>query len=142
MMSAGGAEWVREYVDGGSSGSSGITERHILRNDIVRVARAALDREDPVIYPLGKARKKAARGPHRPIPRLALVDMACLSQRSMSFIAISFGWVVERHGTMKVPDRQRKRIGEALGESLDVIGEAWHERGLVPPGDLAGLDVE
>lgn len=142
VLKAGGGQWLQEYVDGGSTGSGGLNEKRFMRMAMVKTARDALDRMPMCRYPLGPKRAKGRRGNHRPIPMLTLIDYVTISSRTLSHIAVIYGWTMQRRERVVVPDRQRKYIGAALAFGLDMIGQAWEDGGMQPPSGLGDLDVE
>ncbi|MCG8670100.1 MAG: hypothetical protein MI867_11845 [Pseudomonadales bacterium] len=142
VLCAGGSSWLQEFVDGGSSGSGGLNERRFMRMSMVSVARDALDQMPMCRYPLGSKRAKGRRGRHRPIPMLTLIDWVTIGSRSLSFIGVNYGWTMQRRERTIVPDRQRKHIAAALANGLDVIGQAWEDNDMQPPGGISDVDVE
>lgn len=142
VLCAGGASWLREFVDSGSSGSGGISERRLMRMSMVRVAREALDGLPMCRYPLGAKRAKGRRGRHRPIPILTLVDWVTISSRTLSFVGVSYDWTMQRRERIIVPDRQRKTIAAALALGLDTIGQAWEDNSMQTPSGIADVDIE
>ena len=146
-MKAGGSEFLREKVSGGSSGSGGASERHIYKMALVRLAHHALNEMPKFTYPLGKPRGKQKIGQHRPIGARELADLICVEGQSFEYIALSRGWWVERIGKdgaarAVVPDRQRKAIAEALRQVLEGIDSIWKDHGMGPPYETSGIDVE
>lgn len=140
VAKAGGAQWVREFVDRQPT-SGGINAAKMDRARMVDVARYALDSAASATYRIGK-NVRAVTGRHLPIPARITVDLTCIWQRPVTFIAIQYGWTVVRSGAIVVPDRQRKAIGEALAFNLEIIGDAWHENDMLVPAQFGALDVE
>jgi hypothetical protein len=137
---AGGPEWIREHVDKGTSGSGGYSERVAMIGAMVSAAQDALRKAGSLRYVLGKSRTKT--GSHKPIPMLEVVNYVCVMGRSADFIALMYGWHVERSGKVLVPDRQRKRITAGLRDALDVIADDWQERGFTIPAELSMIEVD
>ena len=138
---AGGSEWIREFVDGGSAGSGGASERQFAKMAMVVAARKGVEKMPRIRYQLGKSRK-VWRGKHSPIRVLDIVDAICVYGRPIEFVAIANGWVTERGGKIVAPDRQRKRIAAGLRHGLDTIVDAWSHHDLAAPYDLSMVEVE
>lgn len=141
LVSAGGSEWIREYVDGGQVASGGTVIHQMAGLVMIRVARQTLEIMPPLRHRTGPPRK-AKPGPHKPIPVMSIVDQVCVWGRSVDFIAITHGWFVMRGQRVIVPTRQRKAIVSALIDGLDAIGDAWQENGQTIPASLSMIEVE
>lgn len=136
----GSTEFLREFVDGGGIGGNGFSEKQATIVNMVLVAQAALEARQPLRYILGKPRPGTKRGSHRPIRPLTLVNNVCVYGLSASAVALQHRWTITKAGKTKVPDRQRKKIGEELSLSLNAISVAWSENGMNVP--YSNIEVE
>ena len=143
----GSSEFLKVFVDGGSSGGGGATERQIQMLRMVDTARAALKAIPAFRYPIGTRRGEGQVGNHGPVKAQYLADAVCVNGWSLDAVSLVSGWWVERRdkqGRMGrvVPDRQRKAVAEALRVALDGIDAAWQDRGYSAPYDFGGIEVE
>lgn len=133
INSAGGAEFLREHVDGGSSGGGGYNERAIEMASKVRVAADSMKRMPLITYPVGTPRSGAKAGRHTPIKHGSLVILICVEGLSLYQVGWMHGWTSTQGGKVVVPDRQKKRISAAFGDALDAISDGWAEAGMRVP---------
>ena len=113
---------------------------------MVGCAAKALSAAEPISYPKGKPRGSNILGRHNPITPLAMAQLVCVSQRTLSHVALAYGWTRipiknGKWGRPQVPDRQRKELAEALRTTLDVIADAWHEGGYRVPHEFGTVEV-
>lgn len=132
-----GSNLLRERVDSTPTGASGVSEGLVHRSQMIACAVQALKDTPTITYKVGAARN-CVMGGHKPISRLVLASMVCTQQRTLSQVAITFGWVriPVKDGqwqTRKVPDRQRKHLSQALADTIDLISDAWEEGGYKVP---------
>lgn len=145
--SAGGAEFLREFVDKSpTSGGGGTAHKvHIMR--MVEVARKAAQGLPVIVYPVGRSRGYGFVGPHKPVSHLKLIEGICVRGVSLQTIAVEHGWLVERmggkaQGKREVPDRQRKRLAAELCVVLDTVSDAWDSKGYSIPYEFTRLVVK
>jgi hypothetical protein len=144
---AGGAEFLREFVDRSPGSGGGATEHHLHIARMVEVAQRALTAQPAVVYAIGRSRGLGYVGQHRPVKARDLVDSMCVYGISIQLIAANHGWQVERMGGKKqgkreVPVRQRERLSDAMRDLLDVVDGAWQERGYSIPFEMTRLVVK
>jgi hypothetical protein len=139
---AGSSEFLREHVDGGSAGAGGVTERQIEMLRMVSSARKAVQRLAAFKYPVGPARGDKRVGRHAPIPAIEIMDSVCIFAWTLTALAVSHEWIVERNGQMVVPDRQRKALAANLAEVLDAVADAWDARGFRVPAHFGQIEVD
>lgn len=132
INSGGGAEFLKEHVDGGS-GSSGYNERSVDMASKVRVAGDAMAKLPLISYKLGTPRNGAKVGLHKPIKHGSLVLLICVDGLSLYQVGWMHGWTSQHGGKVVVPDRQKKRISSEFGVALDAISDGWAEAGLKVP---------
>lgn len=132
INSAGGAEFLKEHVDGGS-GSTGYNERSVDMAGKVRVALEGMSKLRLIKYPVGKPRNGAKVGKHKPFKHGQLVILICVGGLSLYQVGFMHGWTSQHGGKVVVPDRQRKRISAEFGVALDAISDVWAEAGLKVP---------
>ena len=137
-------EFIREYVDGGGIGGSGYSERQAMISSMVTVARSALSDLPKVEYKRIKPKSTARVGLHVAVPALVLTDAICIHGHTTTSVAIRFQWFVyrQKRAVPTVPDRQRKKLFAGLKDSLNVIGDAWHEAGMNVPAQFGTIEVE
>lgn len=143
----GSSEFLKIFVDGGSSGGGGVTEKQVQMLRMVDTARSALARMPAFTYPVGRRRGNDRMGDHRPVKAQIVADAICISGLSLDAVSLKHGWWVERRDKggklgIVVPDRQRKAMAEALRVVLDGIDDAWQERGYSAPYDFGGIETE
>lgn len=146
-QSGGSSEFLKIFVDGGSSGSGGATERQIQMIRMIEVAHAALEQMPAFTYPVGKSRGGGQVGPHKPIPARHIADSVCVLGWSLDAIALTSGWWTERrdkrgHLGHVVPDRQSKAMTVAFKAVMDWIDSAWQDKGMSAPYEFGGIEVE
>jgi hypothetical protein len=139
---AGGSEFLREHVDGGSTGAGGVTERQIEMLRMVSSARKSVQRLAAFTYPVGSARGEKRVGRHTPIPAIEIMDAVCIFAWTLTAVAVAHQWIVERNGQMVVPDRQRKALAANLADVLDVVADAWDARGFRVPAHFGQIEVD
>ena len=133
ITGAGGAVFLREFVDSGTSGGGGASERTMHMMAMVAVARESVGKMGVFRYPIGAARGEKRVGRHDPVPAIDLLDAVCIWGWSLSAVAISAGWLVDRNGRMVVADRQRKAVAAHLVAVLEAVADAWDDRGYQVP---------
>jgi len=145
----GSSEFLKVFVDGGSSGSGGYSESQAMVISVIDVANEALGDLSILRYRIGKRHgdDKLKMGPHHGIDMTRLAHGICVMGFSLEHIALNNGWWVERRddkGSLKivVPDRQRKAVAEGLRVALDAIDAAWDAWGFSPPFEFGGVEVE
>ena len=143
-----GGEFMREYVDSTPTGGGGVSEAVLHRSQMVECADQALKALPKFKYPKGKPRStKFVLDTHQPISALALVQLICRDERTLSFAGLTYGWCripVEggKFGRKKVPDRQRKALAAHLATSIEAIRESWEEVGYVVPWEFMQIRVK
>lgn len=143
-----GGEFLREYVDSTPTAGGGVSEAILHRSMMIDCADKALKAMPKFKYPVGKPRSaKFILGTHQPVSPLALVQMICRDERTLSFTALTYGWCrirVEggKFGTRKVPDRQRKALASHLADSIEVIRETWEDSGYAIPWEFMQVRVK
>lgn len=149
-FTGGSSEFLREFVDGGSAAGGGYSERQAHIVSMITCAQVALKKLQPVTYERGKSRKKILVGRHLPVHPLTIIEATCVNGYSIDYIAITHQWVVCRKNDEKqtvakraiVPVRQRKRLSQALRDSLNVIADTWHDNGFSIPHQFGSIEVE
>ncbi|MBO9398746.1 hypothetical protein J7400_18900 [Shimia sp. R9_2] len=132
-----GSNILRERVDSTPTGAAGVSEGLVYRSQMVACAVKVLQAAPKITYKVGTARN-CVMGNHKPISCLELASKVCTQQRTLSQVAITFGWVriPVKDGqwqSPKVPDRQRKHLSQALADTIDMISDAWEEGGYKVP---------
>jgi len=145
-MSGAGSEFLREYVDTSSTGGGGYSEAKAHKMMMVGCASKALAAAKPFTYPKGKHRGANILGRHNPIIPLALAQLVCVSQRTLSHIALAHGWTRipikdGSWGRPALPDWQRKELAEALRTTLDIIADTWEESGYRVPYEFGTVEA-
>lgn len=143
----GSSEFLKIFVDGGSTGGGGATEKQIQMIRMVDCARGALIGLPDFRYKVGQSRGELKVGPHNAVTATFIADALCINGWSLDAIGILRGWWVERrdskgHIARVVPDRQRKALAEALRVVLDGIDTAWQAKGYEVPFEIGGIEVE
>ncbi|GAA6162585.1 hypothetical protein NBRC116590_02890 [Pelagimonas sp. KU-00592-HH] len=126
-----GGSFLKERVDSSPTGAGGYSEAHAHRSLMVSCALKALRSVPSFTYPKGKGRN-CVLGPHKRIKAFDLAFQVCVKQRTLSLVALSYGWTRTpvrdgKPGKPVVPDRQRKALAGHLRTTIDTIADAWVE---------------
>lgn len=138
LMSGGAGEFMREYVDRTPMAASGITDARVHKSRMIQCAMTALNELPAFKCPRGTTRSGAAYGPHRKIKPFHLISAVCIHQRTLAYVAITYGWTRSpvqdgKFDRPAVPVRQRHALADALRASLDAIKDGWDIGGYAVP---------
>jgi len=147
IHSGGGSEFLREFVDGGGGGASGVNEARMHKSSMIKLAINSLKSAPMIRYKVGRGRGTKI-GKHTAISQLELVHEICVSGRTLTYVGLANGWTASRQKKgnqewrLAVPDRQRKALAEALRVALVMVGNDWHEAGYNVPYEFSLIEVE
>lgn len=148
MVQSGGTgkEFMREYVDSSPAGGGGFSENHAHRARMVQCAMDAMSEAEPFTYKVGTTRN-GVYGTHQKIKPFQIAYAVCVSQRTLTLVALSHGWwrapaVKGGFGRRHVPDRQRKALAQALRDTLDIIKDSWDAGGYLVPAQFGQVVVK
>lgn len=147
VHTGGGSEFLREHVDGGGGGVSGVSEARMQKSSMINLAIKNLKSAPMIRYSVGRGRG-AKIGKHTAISPLKLIHEICVSGRTLTYIGLANGWTASRtkngkqESRLVVPDRQRKALAEALRLALVMVGNDWYEAGYNVPYEFSLIEVE
>ena len=121
--------FMREYVDGGFTGSGGPSAQFERASMLVKAAKLCLRRRRLIRHNPNHAKDRTRVGAHRPIRPYDLLNLVMVEGMTIDDIGRAYRWTRVVKGKPVVPRAQETRITDGLRDTLDMLIDGWTDAG-------------